>query len=132
MVRDRGCSVLFISGDSPTNNFNLVVKPVKFCLLNFIITALWLELFGIEISLIAISAVSLVQKFCWRDFPNQILMQNCNKTVGNVSGKSCIIPHGKNSRFWRASKLNCDTSCYGFSSPLHILYVSIINQRNHL
>ena len=133
VVRDEGCDVLFVPGGSYAGNFYPVVTMSR-NLLPFEMQEL--RRYGASIFTLKMLLLRLTQSRSYRTASGLIFLTDYARQVvsgvtGRLHGKTCTIPHGLNSRFNQAPKLQRAIADYDDANPYRVLYVSIIDQYKH-
>jgi glycosyltransferase involved in cell wall biosynthesis len=132
-ARDEGCDVLFVPGGSYAGNFHPVVTMSQ-NLLPFEMRELMR--YGWTLFTLKLLLLRLVQSRSFRKTDGVIFLTKYARDVvlrvtGNLSGQTCIVPHGLNPRFSKAPKLQRFITEYDDDHPYRVLYVSIIDQYKH-
>ncbi len=133
LARHENCCVLFVPGGSYAGNFHPVVTMSQ-NLLPFELNELrrygW-TLFAVKLLLLRFTQLLSFKKADGVIF----LTEYARKIVSNVTpkfnGKTSIIPHGINQRFFKEPRLQIDISKYDDKNPYRVLYVSIVDQYKH-
>jgi glycosyltransferase involved in cell wall biosynthesis len=132
-AHDKGCDVLFVPGGSYAGNFHPVVTMSQ-NLLPFELHELrrygW-TLFTLKLLLLRLTQFRSFQKADGVIFLTKYAHDVFLKVIGKLRGLTYIVPHGINSLFKSAPKLQRDISDYGDTHPYRLLYVSIIDQYKH-
>lgn len=132
-ARDEGCDVLFVPGGSYAGNFHPVVTMSQ-NLLPFEMHELLR--YGWTFFTLKLLLLRLVQSRSFRKTDGVIFLTEYARDVvlrvtGKLRGQTCIVPHGLNSRFNKAPKLQRVIAEYDDAHPYRVLYVSIIDQYKH-
>jgi|APTNR8051073442_1049403.scaffolds.fasta_scaffold04608_3 glycosyltransferase involved in cell wall biosynthesis len=130
---DEGCDVLFVPGGSYAGSFRPVVTMSR-NLLPFE----WRELrrYGWTLLSLKLLLLRLTQTRSFRKSDGVIFLTEYARDVvlqhtGTLHGRICIVPHGLNSRFNTAPKVQRHIAHYDDACPYRVLYVSIIDQYKH-
>ena len=133
-AHDEGCDVLFVPGGSYAGNFHPVVTMSQ-NLLPFEIHELlrygWTFL-TLKLLLLRLTQSRSFHKADGVIFLTKYAHDVVLKVIGKLSGQTCIVPHGVNSRFKRVPKLQRAIADYNDIHPYRLLYVSIVDQYKHL
>jgi glycosyltransferase involved in cell wall biosynthesis len=132
-AKEQNCDLLFVPGGTYLGTFHPFVTMSR-NLLPFE----WNELkrFGWSKSTIKLILLHLAQKYTFRKTDGLIFLSNyakntVEKTIGDISGKKIIIPHGIGKRFFIKPRTQKPIQQYSNENPIRILYVSIINVYKH-
>jgi len=130
---DEGCDVLFVPGGSCAGNFHPVVTMSQH-LLPFEINEL--RRYGWTFLTFKLLLLRLTQSRSFHKADGVIFLTEYAhdvvfKVLGKLSGQTCIVPHGLNSRFKKVPKLQRPIADYNDIHPYRLLYVSIIDQYKH-
>jgi glycosyltransferase involved in cell wall biosynthesis len=132
-ARDAGCDVLFVPGGSYAGDFRPVVTMSRNML-----PFEWRELrrYGVSARSLkfALLRVVLQRSFTRSDgviFLTQYARRQVQSQVGSLGGRNVIIPHGLESRFYKAPRAQKPIEEYSEHSPYRILYVSTVDQYKH-
>ena len=132
-AHDEGCDVLFVPGGSYAGNFHPVVTMSQ-NLLPFEIHELlrygWTFL-TLKLLLLRLTQSRSFHKADGVIFLTKYAHDVVLKVIGKLSGQTCIVPHGVNSRFKRVPKLQRAIADYNDIHPYRLLYVSIVDQYKH-
>jgi glycosyltransferase involved in cell wall biosynthesis len=137
-ARRYHCDIVFVPGGSYVAAF----RPVVLMSQNMLPFELREMLrYGISVTLFRLFLLRLLQSRCFRSADGVIFLtdyarQGVIKVAGSLQGKTCVIPHGVNSRFFpqagslsiRAKSENVRASLLG---RVRLIYVSIIDQYKH-
>ena len=131
-ARDAGCDLLFVPGGSYTGNFRPVVTMSQ-NLLPFD----WQELkrYRWSFQFLKFNFLRLIQGHTFRSADGVIFLSLYGKSIvtkvtGNLRN-STVIPLGLDHRFVMPPKKQKAIETYSSDQPLHILYVSIVDQYKH-
>ena len=132
-ARDEGCDVLFVPGGSYAGNFHPVVTMSQ-NLLPF--EMLELLRYGWTLFTLKLLLLRLTQSRSFRKADGVIFLTEYARDVvlrvtSKLRGQTCIVPHGLNSRFNKAPKLQRAIAEYDVAHPYRVLYVSIIDEYKH-
>ena len=132
-ARDAGCDVLFVPGGSYAGNFHPVVTMSQ-NLLPFEMNEL--KRFGLTLVTLKLLLLRWTQSRSFRKTDGVIFLTEYARNVvldvtGELSGQTCIVPHGLTPRFNMAPKLQRAITDYDEARPYRVLYVSIIDQYKH-
>jgi len=132
-AREEGCDLLFVPGGSYAGNFHPVITMSR-NLLPFEMHELFR--YGLSFRTLKFLLLRFVQSRSFRQTDGVIfLTQYAREAIlcvtGKLSGKTSIIPHGMNSRFNRAPKVQSAITEFSDEHPYRVLYVSIIDQYKH-
>jgi len=132
-ARASACDVLFVPGGSYSANFHPVVTMSRNML-----PFEWVELrrYGFSILALKLLVLRWVQSRTFQRVDGMIFLteyarQGVLKVAGPLSSPTVIIPHGLNSGFQIAPRIQQPISAYSRAKPYRILYVSIIDQYKH-
>lgn len=132
-ARAENCDVLFVPGGSYAGDFQPVVTMSR-NLLPFEMKEL--GRYGWTIFTLKMLLLRVAQSRSYRSTGGLIFLTNYAREVvlnvtGEISGKTCTIPHGLNPRFNRKPNFQRGIGEYDEVTPFRILYVSIIDQYKH-
>jgi glycosyltransferase involved in cell wall biosynthesis len=132
-ARDLGCDLLFVPGGSYAGNFHPTVTMSR-NLLPFEMHELFR--YGLSLRTLKFLLLRFAQSRSFRQIDGVIfLTQYAREAIlcvtGKLSAKTSIIPHGMNSRFNRAPKVQSAITEFSDEQPYRILYVSSIDQYKH-
>ena len=132
-AKQAGCDLLFVPGGNYIGRFSPVVTMSRNML-----PFQWKELFRYGTSFMTFRLMILrqLQAFSFRHAQGLIFLTDharitVGKTVGKISGKSTVIPHGLSARFSTPPKEQHPIETYSTSKPFRLLYVSIIDVYKH-
>jgi glycosyltransferase involved in cell wall biosynthesis len=132
-ARKAGCDVLFVPGGAYAGDFHPMVTASQ-NLLPFE----WSELrrFGWSLLRLKLTLLRFVQARTFRRADGVIFLTNHARDVvmgviKTTAGKTAIIPHGVDDRFFCAPRAQLAIDQYSSERPFRILYVSIIDMYKH-
>jgi glycosyltransferase involved in cell wall biosynthesis len=133
LARQAGCEVLFVPGGSYAGDFYPVVTASQ-NLLPFE----WSELrrFGWSWLRLKLTLLRFVQARTFRRADGVSFLTNHARDVvmgaiKTMPGKTAVIPHGIDDRFFCAPRAQLAINRYSVERPFRILYVSIIDMYKH-
>jgi glycosyltransferase involved in cell wall biosynthesis len=132
-ARDEGCDLLFVPGGSYAGDFYPVVTMSQ-NLLPFETNEL--RRYGWTLFTLKLLLLRFIQSASFKKADGVIFLTQYARNVvlgfiGKLQGKTRIIPHGLNTRFYKEPKLQRPIADYDDAQPYRILYVSIIDQYKH-
>ena len=132
-ARDEGCDLLFVPGGSYAGDFYPVVTMSQ-NLLPFETNEL--RRYGWTLFTLKLLLLRFIQSASFKKADGVIFLTQYARNVvlgfiGKLQGKTRIIPHGLNPRFYKEPKLQRPIADYDDAQPYRILYVSIIDQYKH-
>lgn len=132
-AREEGCNVLFVPGGSYAGNYHPVAAMSQ-NLLPFELR----ELKRYNWSLVTLKLLLLrfIQSRTYRKADGVVFLTEYARQVvlgvtGKLQGKTCVVPHGLNSRFNHPPKMQRSIADYDDANPYRVLYVSMIDQYKH-
>lgn len=132
-VRNENCTILLVPGGSYAGSFHPVVTMSQ-NLLPFEVAELrrygW-TLFSFKLLCLRIIQTKSFRKSDGVIFLTKYARDTVLNATGELLGKTCVVPHGLNSRFNMQPKIQRPIESYSNSRPYRILYVSIIDQYKH-
>jgi glycosyltransferase involved in cell wall biosynthesis len=133
LARSVPCDVLYVPGGSYAGNFRPVVSMSQ-NLLPFEWTELaryrwsWV---GVKLRLLRATQTQTLQHADGVIFLTQYAQNVVSRSIGALSGKAVIIPHGIDNRFVSPPKAQLPIERYSNDNPFRILYVSIVDMYKH-
>ena len=132
-ARDAGCHLLFVPGGNYSGNFRPVVTMSQ-NLLPFEMREL--RRYGWSLMTLKLLLLRLLQSRSFQQADGIIFLTNYAYNVvlsvtGQLSGRTCVIPHGLNRRFLKVPMLQHAIADYSDEHPYRALYVSIVDQYKH-
>lgn len=132
-VREARCDVLFVPGGSYAGSFRPFVTMSR-NLLPFE----WRELrrYSGSLTFLKLLILRYVQSRSYRQadgvvFLTEYAKKAVQEVIGQIAGKTTIIPHGINARFQIQPRSQRPISEYSESRPYRLLYVSIVDHYKH-
>jgi len=133
LARHYKCDLLFIPGGSFTTGF----RPIVTLSHNLLPFDLY-EIFRYKYSfrLLRFFLLRISQSFSFKKANGVIFLTRFSKilvedTVGSLTEKTAIIPHGIDKRFILTPRKQNKISYYSFEKPFELLYVSTIEPYKH-
>jgi len=133
LVKKTKCDILFVPGGTFIINFKPVVTMSQ-NLLPFV----WQEIFRYrELSvLIKLILLRILQTYSFRKangtiFLTQYAKNLTCKVTGTLKGKTVVISHGIDERFFQHLSLQNSISKYNHENPFRLIYVSTIEPYKH-
>lgn len=127
------CDVLFVPGGSFATQFRPIVTMSR-NMLPFELNEMRRYAFsttGLRLLALRIAQTRSFRRADAVIFLNQYAKETVCKTTGSLPGTTAIIPHGRNVRFEIPPKHQKPITSYSATSPLRLVYVSIIDQYKH-
>lgn len=132
-ARNSGCDILFVPGGSYAGNFRPMVTMSQ-NLLPFEAGEIrrygW-SLFALKLLVLRSTQARSFRKADGVIFLTEFARDVVLKVTGNLDAPIQIIPHGLNSRFRNAPKVQCALADYDDAHPYRLIYVSSIDQYKH-
>lgn len=133
IAKSENCDVIFIPGGTVITGF----KPVVTMSQN-LLPFEWKELFrfGVSITSLRLIALRWTQSNSFKNAQGTIFLTQYAKNIvqnitGALPGKTSIIPHGIDQRFFKSPRTQKSIDTYSKEYPFRLLYVSIINTYKH-
>lgn len=133
IAKIAGCNVLFVPGGSDASGFRPTVTMCR-NMLPFELREM--RRFGWSLYTLKFLLLRWAQSRSFRNANGVIYLtrfarDEVFKVTGAQNGKSTIIPHGINSRFFQPPRLQRQTEDFNDSQPCRVLYVSIVDAYKH-
>ncbi|MDD4554677.1 MAG: glycosyltransferase family 1 protein [Bacteroidales bacterium] len=133
LAKQSGCDILFVPGGSNASRF----KPVVTMSRNMLPFE-WREMrrFGWSLFTVKLLLLRVIQSHTFRNANGVIFLTKYARNrvlnvTGSLRGKSMIIPHGINPRFFRLPRRQRLCKEFIETEPCRVLYVSIVDAYKH-